>query len=559
MQRDLFSPAISGHRQPPGAVLAERLKRREHETGGGVVVKVVLLEHPRGRSARHFNTVVHTPLFSSLLSGYIASLLREQGIETELLDRTDRRDDFFSVAEEVAGVACDILGVHLIYSWDNNPRVLEMIAAIGARREGPIVAYGFYPTFACEYLLRTCHALDGVMWGEPEMTFLEFCSVARRGGDFSSVKGFACRRAEECIVNGGRELIKDLDALPFPHRTEALLAKSGGTILGSRGCYGSCSFCHINSFYGKEPKWRGRSAENIYAEVKTLLPVLAQKYIYFVDANFFGPGEEGQGRAEKIAETLQEEAGLAFGLECRVNDVHEQSLGRLVRAGLRDVFLGIESGSQRCLDRMNKRTTLQQNAAALSLLRDYGIEPQVGFIMFEADSTLEDLRSNLTFLKSHNLLGRLTTTVDLLYHPEIVLMGTGTYGRWESTGRVDCYPRSPYQVNYGFKEPGVQVCANILSPVCEHLLALMDKPHSPLYWRHLYRAGGNPAAGGMARELNQWLVSLFEDLLVRMQSEPGIVAVGWQHRFIDDALAYIDGMLSHSSPLAEGSSSSRHG
>ena len=230
-----------------------------------------------------------------------------------------------------------------------------------------------------------------------------------------------------------------------------------------------------------------------------------------------------------------------------------------MRAGLRDVFLGIESGSQRCLDRMNKRTTLQQNAAALSLLRDYGIEPQVGFIMFEADSTLEDLRSNLTFLKSHNLLGRLTTTVDLLYHPEIVLMGTGTYGRWESTGRVDCYPRSPYQVNYGFKEPGVQVCANILSPVCEHLLALMDKPHSPLYWRHLYRAGANPAAGGMARELNQWLVSLFEDLLVRMQSEPGIVAVGWQHRFIDDALAYIDGMLSHSSPLAEGSSSSRHG
>lgn len=283
--------------------------------------------------------------------------------------------------------------------------------------------------------------------------------------------------------------------------------------------------------------------------------MLEEKYIYFVDANFFGPGEGGQGRAERIAETLREEAGLAFGLECRVNDVHEQSFSRLVGAGLRDVFLGIESGSQCCLDRMNKMTTVKQNAQALSLLRDYGIEPHVGFIMFEADSTLEDLRSNITFLKSHNLLGRLTTTVDLLYHPEIVLMGTGTYARWEITGRVDCYAQSPYQVNYGFKDPKVQVCADVLSPVCEHLLALMDKPHSPLYWRHLYRAGRNPAAGTMAGELNQWLVSFFEDLLVRLQSEPGIVPVGWQNRFIDEALSYIDGLLATASPAGKQESS----
>ena len=522
-------------------------------------MKVVLLEHPRGRSARHFNTVVQAPLFSSLLSGYSASLLREHGIETEILDTTGRGDDFSAVAEEVAGMECDVLGVHLIYSWDHNSRVLEMLAAIGARREGPLVAYGFYPTFAWAYLLGTCRALDGVIRGEPEMTFLELCAVLRRGGDPTAVKGFACRRDDEPLINPPREVIRDLDALPFPHRTETLLAKSGGTVLGSRGCYGSCSFCSINSFYGREPMWRGRSPRNIYAEVKALLPVLARRYIYFVDANFFGPGEEGQGRAEKIAELLRGEAGLTFGLECRVNDVQEHSLSRLVGAGLRDVFLGMESGSQCCLDRMNKMTTVKQNSKALSLLRDYGIEPHIGFIMFESGTTLEDLRANITFLRSHNLLNRLTATVDLLYHPEFMLNGMGTRSGWESANRPGIFPGSAGDATSSFRDARVQVCADILFSLCQHLLSLMDKPHSPLYWRTLYATASPPAPGSMADELNRWLICLFEDLLARFDSEPATAPGEWHKRFLGDALAYIDGLLAISSSSAEGGGTGRHG
>ena len=49
-------------------------------------MRVLLLEHPRGRSAIHFNDIANTPLSSCLISGYIASLLQANDIETEILD-----------------------------------------------------------------------------------------------------------------------------------------------------------------------------------------------------------------------------------------------------------------------------------------------------------------------------------------------------------------------------------------------------------------------------------------------------------------------------------------
>jgi radical SAM superfamily enzyme YgiQ (UPF0313 family) len=503
-------------------------------------MKLLLLEHPRGRSARHFNTIANTPLASSLLSGYIASHLQSHGIEAELHDSVSATDDFSATVAAVAGSHYDMLGVHLIYSWEHTPAVLAMLAAVAAQRDVPMIAYGFYPTFAGEYLMAAHRCIDGIIRGEPEMTFLDLCA----SGDPGRVRGLIWRKGEECAVNPPRATISDLDSLPFPRRTRTGLARCGGTILGSRGCYGNCTFCHINAFYGGNPSWRGRSPAHIHAEVKVLLPLLSAKYLYFVDANFFGPGEAGQKRAEAIAESLEDEAGLSFGLECRANDVRERSLTRLVRAGLRDVFLGIESASPCCLDRINKRTTVQQNREAVALLRRHGIEPHLGFIMFEPDSTMEDVQANFSFLQSNNLLGRLTASVDLLYHQGVALMGTRLYARLREQGRLQVLPEGPYHGGYRFRDEKVQICAGIFSAICGHLLQLMDSPASPLYWQQLYaREDGRPASGAAA-EINRWLVSRFEEVLQRLEGDGSLSDRARQDRFIEESLSYVDQVLS---------------
>jgi len=324
-------------------------------------VKVLLLEHPRERSAAHFNDVANTPLSSCLMSGYLASFLKTNNVHTEIFDAYLARHSLPTMVKEVKKKECDILGIHLNYSWEKTPGVLSALAEIKASIGVPLIVYGFYPTFAFESIL-SCHpSVDYVIMGEPEVTFYECYSMLKRGEKIDSIDGLAFRNGKGIITGKRRKLIDPLDALPFPYRTKEHLDYIGGNILGSRGCYGNCTFCYINNFYGNGCVWRGRTAENIFNEVDTIVDDLHEKYVYFVDANFFGPGTDGQKRAEKIADLLQGEKGLTFGLECRANDLSEKTLKKLVEAGLRDVFLGIESGAQPSLRRMRKGNTVEQN------------------------------------------------------------------------------------------------------------------------------------------------------------------------------------------------------
>ena len=123
----------------------------------------------------------------------------------------------------------------------------------------PVIVYGFYPTFAFESILRYHQSVDYVIMGEPEVTFLECYSMLKRGEKIGSIDGLAFRNGEELIAGRRRKLIDSLDALPFPYRTNEHLDYIGGNILGSRGCYGNCTFCYINNFYGNGCVWRGRT------------------------------------------------------------------------------------------------------------------------------------------------------------------------------------------------------------------------------------------------------------------------------------------------------------
>ena len=81
-------------------------------------------------------------------------------------------------------------------------------------------------------------------------------------------------------------------------------------------------------------------------------------------------------------------------------------------------------------------TTVAQNERALEILRMHGIEPNVGFIMFEPDSNLEDIRTNFEFLKRNHLLENLAITANVLYHHQIILMGTTAFQQLKSEGRL---------------------------------------------------------------------------------------------------------------------------
>lgn len=171
---------------------------------------------------------------------------------------------------------------------------------------------------------------------------------------------------------------------------------------GSRGCASFCTFCAIRPFAGfKGSPWRYRSARSIVDEIKLLRQQTPHlKTFRFIDSDFIGPASHE--RCLEFADLVKKELpGIRFHVEGRAVAVCKSHtiLKALKEAGLYRIYLGIESGSQKILDKMNKKTTVQENMDSIILLKSLGIDCTYGFIMFTPWTTEEDIEENIKFLK----------------------------------------------------------------------------------------------------------------------------------------------------------------
>ena len=473
-------------------------------------MKILLLEHPRNVTPERRNDIANTPLSSCLLSGYTAGMLKGKGHEVEIVEGYLDSLSYSELADKVKAVKPDILGVHIVYHWRKDLALFDFLEGVKRKELASfIIAYGFYATISFEDILTSCHAIDSVIIGEPEGPFAVFTESASFGNDTPCVPGLARRDGSGGIKYIKQKPVENLDCLPFPVRTEAMYRLPEVNLLGSRGCYGSCTFCYINSFYGPGSPWRGRSPENIAEEIDAIISKKGLRAFYFTDPNFFGPGQEGQDRALRIASLLKPK-NIRFGLEGRVNDIHEGTIGALVDAGLRHILIGLESGKDESLKRMNKMTTVAQNERALTILRKHGVEPNVGFIMFEPDSSLGDVRINFEFLKRNALLENLPVTANVLYHHQIVLEGTQAYHNLKKEKRLELQRSSSYEGTAYFKKPEVADLADIMRRITNILFGRMDG-----IW-----SGKDIEPPGMRERyvtVNHLIVKVFEDSLKALE------------------------------------------
>lgn len=467
-------------------------------------MKVFLLEHPRRIAPDRCNDIANTPLASSLITGCIAGLLNSMGHEIRIAEGFLDRLTYEDIYKQITAFAPPVLGVHLIYNWENNRQLFTFLKQLKAEGlVGKIVGYGYYPTFAYQEILKFCPEFDGLIIGEPEQTFAGWLETG------VPVPGMARVDAAGQIQMQRREVNRNLDALPDPIRSEAMMRMGEVNIEGSRGCYGSCTFCYINPYYGAGSCWRAKSPERVVQEIDRIIARHGPRKFYFTDPNFFGPGKQGQERALQLAAMLKERK-IRFGIEARVNDIHQNTIAALVDAGLEDLLIGLESGGDESLKRLNKMTTVEQNERALSILRANGIEPNVGFIMFEPDSTLADIRTNFEFLKRNALLKNIFITANVLYHPQIILQGTRAYRDLQQEGRLTL-KGGIYEGMTSFRVPEVARLAEITGQITNYFFVGMGnvwkgKLQEPLNAVSLYEA------------VNQLLVNCFEENLSRLEA-----------------------------------------
>ena len=214
------------------------------------------------------------------------------------------------------------------------------------------------------------------------------------------------------LIHTSRNLA-DLITLPPPDRvflSSALKLRSQVQLEGSRGCpWGHCSFCSIPIVQGT--RWRPFPLNSIIDQLIELSSAGARSP-YFTDADFLGNDlKRSIEFAYKVIEAKKQgyiDAKLNLYLNLPVSGIVggeyategecAKMLKRLKTAGLREVFVGIESGAVDQMQRYKKAATTTHNLMAISTLRRLGIDFDVGFIMFDPTMSFLDLLSNLDFV-----------------------------------------------------------------------------------------------------------------------------------------------------------------
>ncbi|MCF6156871.1 MAG: radical SAM protein [Candidatus Brocadia sp.] len=482
---------------------------------------IVLLEPPRPQNPKRFEDVVNAPLSACLFTGYIASVLQDHKIEAEVMN-THLCD--WSIEQTIAYLSKknpSLLCVHTVYLWEETQVIFDMLSTLKSNGlAAHINLYGYYPTFAYKKILTDFPFIDSVTVGEPEFTILDLARHILSKKNISvevNIPGLAFRDRNGKVVFYPRPPVQNLDQLPYPARQDMNLYQKKGIVTyiqGSRGCYGHCTFCYLNPFYGQTNQWRGRSAKNIFDEIFKLYTEHAITNFYFSDANYFGPGKAGKERAITLAELiLTNNLDICFGFECRANDIEEYTLSRLVMAGLTNVFLGLESGDPASLKRFKKHTTVEENKKAIQLLREYGIEPTFGFIVFEPNSTLESVRNNFEFLKEMDIMTTPAVTAHLLHHRQTLFEGTPDYQSMinDTTGTITTFTN--YEAFYKIKDPKVEALSEIVTHVCR--TTLLQLPNTFTCEIDTSNAGIKSVSLDV---LNNALISLFDRVLSHFET-----------------------------------------
>jgi len=361
-------------------------------------MKVCLISPP-------YNSAVKSVVGASpppLGLAYIASMLR-QSREVKIIDSNILNYTIGDVERELRSFNPDVVGITSVTSSIYEAyKVAETAKRI--REDCIVILGGPHASFMPRQSMEECKYIDVIVRGEGEETARELIENIEKGSSLNEVRGITFRRGNEVIETEPRPFIKNIDDIPFPSRDllPMHLYKFNGvkytTMLTSRGCPFKCSFCSSSRLFGGY--WRGRSPENVLEEMKIIYEEYGIRNIEFIDDTF----TLNQERAEKICDGIVEQGwDISWGASSRVDTLSKKLAEKMKKAGCWIIYLGIESGSQKILDAIGKRITLEQVRKAVKILKDSGIQVLGSFIIGFLQDTKETIKETIKFAKSLNL------------------------------------------------------------------------------------------------------------------------------------------------------------
>ena len=341
---------------------------------------------------------------------YLASSLAAAGFRSEIVG--------FNGADQLPLVLDQILSAPLTplltaLSLSFQLRAKDFLALAVALRQrgyrGHITAGGHFGTFACRELLQDFPELDSIVRHEAEETLVRLALAVADAGGLGAIPGLAYRDTGDRVVLTQHPTPPALDALPWPDRRgtpPSYLGHRISPMVGSRGCYGACSFCCIAAWHREaspHERFRLRPAQDVAHEMAWLQREKGVEVFIFHDDNFFLPTKAAtMERIGALGDALERRGLNPFAtvVKARPNDLDEEVLSAMrERLGLIRLFLGVESDAGRGLATLARGVRSEENHRALGLLERLDIFPCFNLLIFDPSTTLEDLETNLRFME----------------------------------------------------------------------------------------------------------------------------------------------------------------
>ena len=356
---------------------------------------------------------------------YVGALLKENGYDVHIYNWHNANHTPDIISDTINKERPDIIGFSILHAnrWGGidiakiaknlNPDIKIVFGGIGA-------------TFLWEHLLTHFHDIDYIVLGEGEIPFLQLVKALEEDthDKIPHIPGIAFRHQQQPQKTNPAAPVENLDQFPNPARYFQFQH-----VAFTRGCPGNCAFCGSPLFWG--PRVRTHSP-GYFVDQLELLTQKGISFFYFSDDTFTYKKSWVKAICQEI---IHRQLHITWVTIARVNHIQADILGLMRKAGCIQISFGIESGSEKIRQKLNKPIKTAQIKKTFDLVKHYGIMPRAYFIYGSPGESEETIQASIDLIRTIKPLSIITYILDIFpgtrIYQELLEQGCITEDIWQ--------------------------------------------------------------------------------------------------------------------------------
>lgn len=333
---------------------------------------------------------------------YVSSILKNAGHEVRIMDVKAEKLSKKQLAKKLREFEPDIVGIMII---PFTARIaLEWAEYIKKELKVPIIAGNYGMLYYPEAVLSHDFIDFGII-GSARKSLPKLLELLENGNacneELKKIENIAFKDGDgKIIVNYPKKITEDLNKLPWPDRESidnrkyhsmASKHKPFTLIISSYGCPYQCSFCDMGRF-----GYSARNPKDVVDEIEYCVKKLGIKEFDMFDRDFLVNRKLAEGICREM---IKRNIRVRWCCRARIDEIDEEILILLRKAGCRLILYGIESGDEEILKRIRKPFTLKEIERTIRLTKRFGIGALGFFIIGLPGETVKTIRKTISLAK----------------------------------------------------------------------------------------------------------------------------------------------------------------